>query len=265
VLKAAKRKWLTRALFVAAILAVLIALSFFVPIYGDICSKSEQTGHEQCASYHIVLVALWHILKATNDYGAAIAGLATVAVAVFTWTLYRATTEQGRMTVKSINLARDEFVSTHRPIIRVRDVFAMSPEAGKLMEVSFTISNVGGTRACIVESALMLLYSHPSVIALHPPSLGRQDVPNVALESGEFRRFTYRSPHHEWAVAQLGVEQGPMVGSPLRELPILSFIGQIVYTDDRGQVRRRTAFRRYFKGSAARWPTTGNPEEEYED
>ena len=47
-------------IFIAAIVFEL----WFVPIYGEICSKNEYTGAKDCAAYNVILVILWHISKA---------------------------------------------------------------------------------------------------------------------------------------------------------------------------------------------------------
>src|SRR5664279_6411524 len=78
-------------------LAILVFVgSLFTQFYGEICDKNEYTGQKDCTHYHIALVALWHIAKILNDYGVAITAAATAAIAAFTWTLWRATTDQGR-------------------------------------------------------------------------------------------------------------------------------------------------------------------------
>jgi hypothetical protein len=45
----------------------------------------------------------------------AITAIATAFIALFTLTLWRATTEQGRLTTKAIELTRKEFIATRRP------------------------------------------------------------------------------------------------------------------------------------------------------
>jgi hypothetical protein len=88
-------------------LVVLAAVSLLVPIYGEICTENQYTGHKDCAAYHMVFVALWHLAKPFSDWSAGITAIATVAIGAFTWTLWRATTEQGRLTVRAINGAQD--------------------------------------------------------------------------------------------------------------------------------------------------------------
>jgi hypothetical protein len=102
------------------VLAALLVVAFESDLTGQICEYNQATDHKDCTPYHIAFVALWHVAKILNDYGPAISAAAVVAIAAFTWTLWLATTAQGRLTQKSIDLARDEFISTHRPRLIVR-------------------------------------------------------------------------------------------------------------------------------------------------
>lgn len=86
-----------------------------------------------------------------KDSGA-ITALATVAIAGFTLTLWRATTEQGRLAQKSIDLARDEFQSTHRPRIRIKHLFLESDIwQGEPIVVTLVCVNCGTTDAVLHE------------------------------------------------------------------------------------------------------------------
>src|SRR5271154_3981891 len=89
---------------VAAGIAALFAASWLIPVYGEICSKDEYTNQKDCASYHISTVILWHIGEFLNYYGGAITAVATAAIGLFTYTLYKATTEQARLTREGIEL-----------------------------------------------------------------------------------------------------------------------------------------------------------------
>lgn len=108
------------------ILAIAVAISFFVPIYGEYCGKNEYTNAKECATYHIALTFFWQIIKATNDYGSALTALATIAVACFTGTLWWAAAGQYDLLADQIDLARAEFLATHRPKIRIKHVWLMN-------------------------------------------------------------------------------------------------------------------------------------------
>ncbi len=107
-------------LSIVGALLLLAALSLLLPIYGEICTENQYTGHKDCAAYHIVLVALWHLAKVLNNWSAAITAVATVSIAAFTWTLWRATSEQGRLTVRAITEAQQSSQRELRAYLSVR-------------------------------------------------------------------------------------------------------------------------------------------------
>jgi hypothetical protein len=75
--------------------------------------------------------------------------LATIAIAGFTLTLWRATTEHGRVMGSVLNLARDEFNAAHRPklVIREVDIFW----AREHTDISFVMINEGNATAYNIE------------------------------------------------------------------------------------------------------------------
>lgn len=62
----------------------------FFPIYVEKCDQAAHQADQNCASYHIVLVALWKIGEILVD-SAFITAVATAFIAYFTYTLYEAT------------------------------------------------------------------------------------------------------------------------------------------------------------------------------
>src|ERR1700730_9423435 len=98
-----------RALIVPlAILALIFAGSFFVPIYGDICTDAKNSDAKDCASYHIGLVFLWKIAKFLDAWSALIPAAATVAIGGFTLTLWRATEKQAGLTREAVRLTDEQ-------------------------------------------------------------------------------------------------------------------------------------------------------------
>ena len=125
-------------------LVAVIAFVFLVPGYSDICQKSEYTGKEECAKHHFLLVTLWHAGEFLNYYGVAITAIATGFIGWFTFTLKNASLEQSRLTNESIELARKEFLSTHRPRLIVREAYLKSPvNLGDYFTVSVTAQAFG--------------------------------------------------------------------------------------------------------------------------
>ncbi len=67
-----------------------IGLLMFSPFKTELCEKGAAEAQHNCPSYHIVLVALWKIGESLSD-SAFLTALATIAIAAFTYTLYKAT------------------------------------------------------------------------------------------------------------------------------------------------------------------------------
>lgn len=55
-----------------------------------------------------------------DKYNGAVTAVATAFIAIFTIVLVRVTGRQARLTTAALNLARQEFVATHRPRVVLR-------------------------------------------------------------------------------------------------------------------------------------------------
>jgi hypothetical protein len=77
----------------AALIALLIvvATATLVPFHSEICRENPLTYAEKCSAYSLALVVWWHLGEWLNYYSAGITALATGAIGIFTWTLYRVT------------------------------------------------------------------------------------------------------------------------------------------------------------------------------
>src|SRR5260221_12152769 len=102
---------------------------------------SQQSDQQECATFHVALfkLAIWSS-RLLEDHRETITAIATVFIALFTLTLWRATNRmwesgerqlnltgtgaerQARQTQTSIELAPPQIVSTHRPPILFRDI-----------------------------------------------------------------------------------------------------------------------------------------------
>ncbi|MGA7386293.1 MAG: hypothetical protein WBW81_16840 [Methylocella sp.] len=79
----------------------------------------------------------------------AITAIATAFIALFTLTLWLATTEQGRLTTKAIELTRKEFIATHRPRMIVRFIQGPFDDAESHQFIWVTIVNIGVNPATV--------------------------------------------------------------------------------------------------------------------
>jgi hypothetical protein len=114
--------------FVFLIVSVMAWTATYSPSFQKcIGEHADQEGPEKAADLHNVVVrrsaAIPPFLLCEGAFidenNGTLTALATIAIAGFTLTLWRATTEQGRLTRDALKLARDEFIASHRPRLRV--------------------------------------------------------------------------------------------------------------------------------------------------
>jgi hypothetical protein len=84
--------------------------------------------------------------------------LATVVIASFTVVLALVTRRQARLTREALKLARDEFISTHRPKIIVR-TFEYCGDGGGRIGAAIRYVNAGDTVATITEIGVSIFLS----------------------------------------------------------------------------------------------------------
>ncbi len=166
---------------------------------------------------------------------------------------------------KSTGLAREEFISTHRPILRVRKVQVNKLEVGKKVVIQFDITNVGSTMATLVEvfSRVDIPEAIPHPIypsaTLNPSHGSYQDLRSDKLGSGQ--------------TICLAPEMSLVwdSGSPRYSIQLLTISGIIRYRDER-RIERTTAFRRHYLPVVHTRPPhrfvlaeKPDPDHEYED
>jgi hypothetical protein len=108
-----------------------------------------------------------------------------VAIALFTFFLVVVGTWQGVQLKRTVDAAYEEFVSTHRPIIRVRRA-VLGGVSGRLgaewlshgddIEIEITVANVGGTPAHLVDGHYEIRF-----IRNNDPSVGFKGSVNALL------------------------------------------------------------------------------------
>ncbi len=103
---------------IAAGLIISVVIVCLSPTFKE-CVKTNQGAEAYKATYNspsaFVGVAYWCLGVFVKENGEGTTALATVVMAIFTGTLWWASTEQGRLIRQSIDLARDEFRASHRP------------------------------------------------------------------------------------------------------------------------------------------------------
>ncbi len=252
------KQWHKVAFIALVVAALLFVGSFLFPAQYQLCTPNEYTHVKECAQHYLgPYVILWvvNVIDAHNGF---VTALGTLAIAIFTLTLYRATTAQGRLTQRSIDLtreqielARTEYVSSHRPKLRIRHIVPRFRD-GEPIKVHCVVTNIGETHARVsLSGATVGIFPHGKpglqsrVMFLASDLYGGQSELFITQEDTD---FVY---DEAWNLDQ------PHGGA--------TFIrGEIEYQDDNG-TKRRTGFSRRYNYSTGRFDTVENPEDEYED
>jgi len=135
-----------RALALALAGAALVAVLY--PRYAEVCTTTKQTGNQRCASYRVALVPLIKLLNLVENHDGAIVGFGTLAVAFFTFTLWRTT--KG-----TLDHLRREFEAEHRPWIpadvQLASGWTWTPEGEGRVTLRFALRNIGRSPATNVD------------------------------------------------------------------------------------------------------------------
>lgn len=159
--------------------------------------------------------------------------IATVSIAAFTLVLMAATIWQGRFTSKMINLAREEFIATHRPKVRVRAVRRFAPE-NAFWSARAIIINCGESGA-VIDAVDMRLMNRDEI----EPALDNAIVDIFPAHQPSTDK-TPLVPGARRVLFQTSIIQRNTMDEILDETNIC-VIGRIVYLDKNG-TQRQTGF-----------------------
>jgi hypothetical protein len=83
-------------------------------------TEGQQDNQEDCPTFHVGLVRLAAgVVGLIDRYHDVVTAAATVIIGIFTFTLWRATSNLWESSDRQIRLARDDFNATHRPWIPI--------------------------------------------------------------------------------------------------------------------------------------------------
>jgi hypothetical protein len=136
----------------------------------------------------------------------------------------------------SINLARDEFIASHRPVMKVKLVNLVQIEDERA-GVQFTVVNMGQTVAHVTGSCAKADFFGETDWP-HPDDYGVDNViPPGRFENGVTGTYTISTVH---PVGLMAIHAGEAEATLQ-----LRFYGYIVYSDDSGNLRTTYFCRRY--------------------
>jgi hypothetical protein len=227
----------------AFILLFLFAIALgTLPFHLQVCAEYE----EYPCKYIIRESLLAGFFDYANRYSGAI-------VAFFTATLWVSAVWQGRLTRDSINLARQEFIATHRPSLRIRRITLREMTPNYPITATVEIANVGDSRVVSV-AVISDIYVRAQGSNPTPQQIPIGDIPTGYTRTYVISSFTPCGKH-----LRIGIERG---------VHDLCVIGVISYWDENGTMRS-TGFFRVYRMDSGRFaaPAAGDADSdrEYED
>jgi hypothetical protein len=163
--------------------------------------------------------------------------------------LWEAGERQARQTQETIDLGQKQFVSTHRPKIRIKHLRLVDEDFqdGKPLEVQLDIVNTGSTDAILKLYSYALFCLRSGELPKDPPHIGKDHSLNdFSLASGMTLPIKIKA----------GVYSRNESGD-------LCFSGGIVYADSMGRIRT-TSFYRLLLMRTSRFYLPENPDSDYE-
>jgi hypothetical protein len=203
-----------------------------------------------------------------------VTAVSTAVIAIFTVVLAVVTNRQARLTRESIELANREYISTHRPKLRIRFVVITNPvppnlhplptiAVGQHIVGHLNIVNVGETVARIRQSHCIVFWTQESGLPMSPPyqrDNANGFAGNQVIQPAQSWEFNFRS--------------AAAMGDDAAEYRILTrgyhlyVMGWVRYADDRDVVRQTKFCRLYGVSEGERHPRfhiVQDPDYESED
>jgi hypothetical protein len=204
----------------------------------------------QCPTFSIFILDIFGLVVEKMGDPNWVTAIATATIAGFTIVLSIATYNQAKLTRGLLSLSRDEFNSTHRPRIILREAFTGSVLEGEPVSVFYTIANIGETRGTIIKSWINveIIAQGASRLLVAPTLIMQNEIGPFGLAPGEAMTVKYPKPTFDWKAEMFKIKAFPVasqIGTGVieRRDATAHLSGQIIYLDEAGTARR-TAFRR---------------------
>jgi hypothetical protein len=228
----------------------------------------------------VATIRLWDSTKGLHDETKRLAELAESQSADMKESI-SVTKSLAEANQASVRIARQEFVSTHRPRIILREAIIGSVCEGEKISVILTLSNVGETIGTIVRSVvdLEIIARGQNYYKGLTDCEPHNEVGNFALAPGESRRVRFgtinkrpnSSEEPVWEADFYGWKERAISSDPTDPKferykdRAIHLKGQFLYQDDI-ELMRRTAFRRELDPERQRfYRIEGEPDLDYAD
>lgn len=240
--------WLAIALWVldvSLVICILTPTHYYITAYNCAAEYAQQHYDES----HNVLT----IFRSAEFWTAA----ATIVIAIFTIVLACVTGKQARLTRESIDLARKEFIATHRPRVIVRFIQGPFEDAESYQFIWVTIVNIGVNPATVEAFGCDLARRNSVTLQWGISALDAspKTISPVTLISGQRHTFEITAENPDTFDEKFSDACGNQQ---------LCAVGIIRYIDGNGIARETGFFRIYDNGSKS-FVASKNNEEEYQD
>jgi hypothetical protein len=223
------------------------------PLEGQICEIPEPP--KNCGSHNVFFYSAYRLASIANQWGVLITAFATVAIGYFTYTLFITSATQAQLTRESIDLARQEFISTHRPKIIVYGVdFGGTPnDSEQEIPVTFRYVNSGVATAYVTQIGTRVIHLFKSTLPNDVQFRIAQLPYPIEVKSGM----------HAFAITvDTMPSTSPNLLKALEGVEKVVCVGYLVYEDDNG-TKRQTGFCRAYDRSSNRWQPMNDDDYEY--
>lgn len=230
-----------------------LAFSFSENAPEQIANQCDPQTDHNCVQHELPKISFWQ--RTVDDP----INLFTFVLAIFTVVLAATSIWQGILTRRSIGLAREEFLATHRPRVRVRWISGPNSAENDCTGFRVAIVNVGDSTATITGYFIGALFLDSDGAFVGALRLADEDTTeDIRLRVGQTHIVTRVSeapvPQRDW--------------DRIREEATNTFLvldGWFTYADDLG-LERTTSFARQYDGQRQGWrPFAPVAEQEYED
>jgi hypothetical protein len=154
------------------------------------------------------------------------------------------TVDSIKLAREQLELARNEFTSTHRPRIILREAIIGSVLDGEPISILMHFANVGETGGKIVRSLVSTEIVSVERLMMHPTVDIKNDLGEIDLGPGEAKLIRFPKETPKWEAEKFRLKSFDVVGGvKTRRDFSIHLVGQIIYLDELG-APRRTAFRR---------------------
>jgi hypothetical protein len=199
------------------------------------------------------------VLDFLEKYNGAVTAVATIFIAAFTIVLALVTGRQARLTTDALNLAREEFVATHRPQVILRYIQGPFENEEGYQYIWISFVNIGANTAIIEAFGADLAKRWKDTDDWAMPGLdaGPNEIAPIVLACGQ---------RHVFRVTARGVAERELELQVFREAVSdyqLCAVGVIRYKDHNGVSRDTGFFRVLDNGRFVL--SESDPEMEYQD